>query len=59
MNHLKLAVSTMEKEALELAFKDAKRRASDGRELNNLDYAERQEAIAAIISNELLDRLTR
>jgi hypothetical protein len=57
LDHIKTAVSTMDDEALEVAFKDAMKRASDGREINNEPYVERQEAIAKIISDEILNRL--
>jgi hypothetical protein len=56
MEHLKQAVKGMNEEALDQAFRDAMTRAIDGKEINNLSYVERQEAIAQIISDEILQR---
>jgi hypothetical protein len=56
LEHLKQAVKGMNEEALDQAFRDAMTRAIDGKEINNLPYVERQEAIARIISDEILQR---
>lgn len=50
------AVKGLSIEALEAAFIDASKRAQDGREINNIPYAEKQEGIARIISDEILQR---
>jgi hypothetical protein len=57
MEYLQEAVKGMEKDVLEAAYKDALQRAKDGRQIGNSEYAEKQEAWARIISNEILKRL--
>jgi hypothetical protein len=57
MDHLIKAVKTMSREGLEAAFADAMQRAKDGREINNERYAARQETIAKILSDEILERI--
>jgi flavin-binding protein dodecin len=59
MEHLKGAIKGMSREGLEAAFADAMKRAADGREINNLPYVEKQEALAKIISDEILERIAK